>query len=162
MISRNFASKARRHPHRTRARTLLRRLRADERGAGTAELVIATPLLLLLVLLIAQFALYLHAAHIAQAAASEALSAARVSGGTTAAGNAEGQRLLTQLGDGPLGEASVDVQRNDSQAIVTITGTVTNVIPFMTFTVHAEAVGPVEKFEPNVSPPGNRSGGDSG
>ena len=50
------------------------------------ELVIATPLLLLLVLLIAQFALYMHATHIAQAAASEALSEARVSGGTAAAG----------------------------------------------------------------------------
>ena len=134
--------------------TTRRRLQDDERGAGTVELVIAAPLLLLLILTIAQFALYMHATHIAQAAASEALSTARVSGGTTAAGSAEGHRILTQLGDGPLQGPSVRVQRDDARASVTISGTVANVIPFMTFTVHAEAVGPVEKFIP-----GNQSGG---
>lgn len=112
--------------------------------------MIATPLLLLLILLIAQFALYMHAAHIAQAAASGALSAARVSGGTAATGNAEGHRVLAQLGGGPLNGTSVDVQRGDTQTSVTVTGTVINVLPFMTFTVHAEAVGPVEKFKPST------------
>jgi Flp pilus assembly protein TadG len=126
----------------------LRRLRKDQRGGGTVELVIATPVLLLLILLIAQFALYMHATHIVQAAASEALSAARVSGGSTSAGNTEGQRILAQLGSGPLQGTSVNVQRGSTQASVTITGTATSVIPFMTFTVHAEAVGPVEKFSP--------------
>jgi hypothetical protein len=96
--------------------------------------------LLLLILLIAQFALYMHATHIAQAAASEALSAARVSGGSAAAGDTEGQQVLTQLGSGPL--------RGPAQVSVTVTGTVINVLPFSTFTVHAEAVGPVEKFTP--------------
>jgi Flp pilus assembly protein TadG len=120
-------------------------LRADQRGAGTVELVIATPLLLLLILLIAQFALYMHATHIAQAAASQALSAARVSG-SAAAGNTEGQRILTQLGSGPLQGGSVNAQRGNTQTSVTITGTATSVIPFMTLTVHAEAVGPIEKF----------------
>ncbi|WP_433274867.1 TadE/TadG family type IV pilus assembly protein [Actinosynnema sp. CS-041913] len=137
--------------HRTRVPAALRRLRTDQRGAGTVELVIATPLLLLLILLIAQFALYMHATHIAQAAASEALSAARVYGGSATAGNTEGQRILTQLGSGPLQETSVDVQRGPAQAFVTITGTVINVIPFATFTVHAEAVGPVDKFTPPTS-----------
>lgn len=132
----------------TRVRTALRRLRSDERGVGTAELVIATPLLLLLILLIAQFALYMHATHIAQAAASEALSAARVSGGSAAAGNVEGQKVLAQLGSGPLQGTSVNVQRGPAQVSVTVTGTAINVLPFATFTVHAEAVGPVEKFTP--------------
>ena len=136
------------HPRWARVRAALRRLRADQRGAGTAELVVATPLLLLLILLIAQFALYMHASHIAQAAASEALSAARVSGGSAAAGSTEGQRVLAQLGSGPLQGTSVNVQRGATQASVTVTGTVINVIPFATFTVHAEAVGPVEKFTP--------------
>src|SRR5881227_1494016 len=104
-------------------RAALRRLRTDQRGAGTAELIIATPLLLLLILLIAQFALYMHATHIAQAAASEALSAARVSGGSAAAGNTEGQRILAQLGSGPLQGGAVNAQRGNTQASVTITGT---------------------------------------
>lgn len=138
----------REHPHRTPIRAALCRLRSDQRGAGTVELVIAAPLLLLLILLIAQFALYLHAMHIAQAAASEALSAARVSGGSEAVGNAEGQRVLTQLGSGPLQGTSVEVQRGPTQVSVTVTGTVIEVIPFAILTVHAEAVGPVEKFTP--------------
>ncbi|MGH3185480.1 MAG: TadE/TadG family type IV pilus assembly protein, partial [Streptosporangiaceae bacterium] len=37
----------------------------DERGSATAELVIATPLLLLLILAIVQFALWEHATHVA-------------------------------------------------------------------------------------------------
>jgi Flp pilus assembly protein TadG len=133
-------------------RSVLRRLRHDQRGAGTAELVVASPLLLLLILLIAQFALYMHATHIAQAAASEALSATRVSGGSAAAGKIEGQRILAQLGSGPLQGGLVNAQRGITQASVTITGTATSVIPFMTLTVHAEAVGPIEKFVPSVGP----------
>src|SRR4051794_21902947 len=60
---------------------LRRRLRGD-RGAVTVELVIATPLLLLMLLAIVQFALWSHATHIAQAAASQGLAAARVQNGT--------------------------------------------------------------------------------
>lgn len=129
-------------------RSALRRLRTDERGAGAVELVIATPVLLLLILLIAQFALYMHATHIAQSAASQALSTTRVEGGSAIAGNTEAQRLLSQLGDGPLQGSSANARRGATQASVTITGTVTSVVPFVTLTVHAEAVGPVEKFTP--------------
>jgi Flp pilus assembly protein TadG len=121
-------------------------LRKDQRGAGTVELVVATPVLLLLILLIAQFALYMHATHIAQAAASEALSATRVSGGSAAAGNAVGQRVLAQLGGGPLQDSSVNAQRDGVRASVTVTGTVASVLPFLTLSTHAEAVGAVEKF----------------
>ena len=74
----------------------------DERGAVTAELVIVMPLLLTMVLVIAQWTLWAHATHIAQATASEALSAARVHGGTVAAGQAHAQHVLDQLGHGPL------------------------------------------------------------
>ena len=133
-------------------RSALLRLRTDQRGAGTVELVIATPVLLLLIMLIAQFALYLHATHIAQAAASQALSAARVSGGSTTAGTTEAHRVLSQLGNGPLRASSVDVQRTTTQATVTITGTATSVVPGLTLTVHAEAVGPAERFTTGARP----------
>ena len=138
------------HQHRRacreRLRTRLCTLRRDESGAGTVELVIATPVLLLLVLLVAQFALFMHAKHIAQSAASQALSAARVFGGSSAAGSTEGHRVLGQLGDGPLHDGAINVQRGSTQASVTITGKVTSVVPFLTLTARAEAVGPVEKF----------------
>ena len=74
----------------------------DERGSATAELVIATPLLLLLILGIVQFALWEHATHVAQAVAEQGLSAGRVQGGTDQAASAEAQRMLGQLGSGVL------------------------------------------------------------
>lgn len=56
--------------HRERRTTVLAGRTASERGAATAELVIAAPLLLVLIFLVIQFALYLHAAHFAEAVAT--------------------------------------------------------------------------------------------
>lgn len=131
---------------------LIRRACRDQRGSGTAELVIVMPVLFLLFLSIVQFALYMHAAHIAQAAAAQALSAARVSGGSAGAGTAAGQQVLAQLGKGPLREPSVRAQRGADQASVQVRGKAVSVIPFVTLAVRAEAVGPVEKFSSAVSP----------
>lgn len=133
-------------PRRDRVRAALLKLPTDQRGGGTVELVILIPVSMLLIMFIFQYAAYDLARNIAQAAASEALSAARVSGGSTAAGTTEANRILSQLGNGPLHASSVDVRRTTTQASVTITGTVTHVVPFFTFTVHAVAAGPVERF----------------
>jgi hypothetical protein len=145
----------------------LRRLLADERGAATAELALAMPLLLLLILSIVQFALWMHASHIAQAAASQALSVTRVQGGTVARGQAEAGQILQQLGSGPLRDPHAAVSRGPEQASVHVDGTVTQVIPFLTLTASGDAVGPVERFVPDVYEftnseavsGGNRSGG---
>ncbi|MEY4361533.1 MAG: hypothetical protein RL391_839 [Actinomycetota bacterium] len=51
-----------------------------DRGSATSELVILTPLLILLVLLVVQTALYFHIAHVASAAASEGAAVAAGSG----------------------------------------------------------------------------------
>lgn len=139
-------------PHGRVRRSWLGRLCADERGAATAELVLATPLLLLLIMLIAQFTLWLHATHIAQAAASQALSATRVQSGTIAAGDTEAQRVLSQLGRGPLHNPRVTVTRDPAQATVHIEGSVTNVVPFLSLTAAGDAVGPVERFRSGVQP----------
>ena len=79
-----------------------RRLRTAERGTVSAELVVVVPVLLLVLMLIAQFALWAHATHIAQAAASQALATARVHGATPADGEATARHVLAQLGSGPL------------------------------------------------------------
>ncbi len=123
-----------------------RRLWTDERGGASAELVFAVPLLLMLLLLIAQFALWLHATHVAQAAASQALSATRVEGGTVAGGQAEADRILRQLASGPLHDPSTNVSRGPTEASVHVEGTVTAVVPFLTLTASGHASGPVERF----------------
>ena len=48
----------------------------DERGDATTELVLVTPVLLLLIAFVVQFALWYHASHVAEAAAQEGACAA--------------------------------------------------------------------------------------
>ncbi|WP_246127718.1 TadE/TadG family type IV pilus assembly protein [Amycolatopsis rhizosphaerae] len=119
-----------------------------DRGAVSAELVIATPVLLMMVLAIVQFALWSHVTHVAQAAASEGLSAARAQGGSAVAGESRAHALLDELAHGPLTGASVSAARTATTASVRISGTAASVIPFLRLPVHAEAAGPVERFVP--------------
>ncbi|WP_191243171.1 TadE/TadG family type IV pilus assembly protein [Amycolatopsis deserti] len=132
-------------------RVRLRKSLMGDHGSVSAELVIATPLLLLVLLAIVQFALWSHATHIAQAAASQGLVAARSQNGTAAAGTASAQQLLGQLAGGPLRGAAVSTDRGPAAAAVRISGTATSVVPFLTLPVHAEAAGPVERFVPETS-----------
>jgi Flp pilus assembly protein TadG len=127
---------------------------AGDRGSVSAELAIATPLLLLMLLLIVQFAVWSQATHIAQAAAAQGLAAARVQNGTTAAGHAQAQHLLDQLARGPLATSQVAVQRSATTASVEITGHAASVIPFVHLSVHADASGPVEAWSDPATPDG--------
>ncbi|CRK57640.1 putative membrane protein [Alloactinosynnema sp. L-07] len=118
----------------------------SDRGAVSAELALVTPLLLLLLLLIVQFALWSHATHIAQAAASAGLAAARAQDGTAAAGSAAARRMLDDLANGPLDAPNVSVHRDTTTATVHVSGTASAVVPFLRLPVHAEAIGPAERF----------------
>lgn len=137
-------------PGLSRSRGRARELCGD-RGSVSAELVIATPLLLLMLLAIVQFALWSDATHIAQAAASQGLAVARAQDGTAAEGSASAQQMLNQLGRGPLNGATVRADRTATFASIEISGTGTSVIPFLHLPVHAEAVGPVERFVPDLA-----------
>jgi Flp pilus assembly protein TadG len=128
----------------------LAQLRAErERGSASAELVVATPLLLLLVMAVIQFALYYHGAEAAQAAASQAVEAARAQGASTAAGQAQGQAILDQVAGGSLPERAITVTRAAGDAQATVTGTVESLIPGLTLHVTAHAAAPLEAWSGN-------------
>lgn len=110
------------------------------------ELVLATPLLMLLLMGIVQFAVWSHASHIAQAAAAQGLAAARVTDATSADGQTAAADVLAQLADGPLDSATIDVTRDPATVTVRVTGTAAQVVPILQLPVHAEAAGPVERF----------------
>ena len=131
------------------ARRLRRRARVD-RGAGVAELVIAVPLLMLLILLIVQFAIWEHAEDIAHATAEEALAAARVQGGTAAAGQQRAQQVISQIGSSVLVGPQVSVTMTPADVTVTVTGTAERVVPLpgLSFPVTVTVTGPVEQFVP--------------
>jgi Flp pilus assembly protein TadG len=122
------------------------RLLRDERGSATAELTLAAPLLLLMLTLIVQFALWSHAAHVAQAAATEGLAAARSHTGTEIQGVHAARRILDQLADGPLAAPTVEATRDATTASITVSGTVTSVVPMVVLPVRAHVAGPVERF----------------
>lgn len=129
-------------PARRRARPGLPR---KDAGAGAVELVIVTPLLMLLVLGVIQFALAEQAQHVAQAAATQALAAARVQDGTAGAGQAQAATVLSQLG-GSLTGPAVIVTRTATQARVTVSGGVESLIPGVRLHVRATVAGPAEEW----------------
>lgn len=138
-------------PRTPRNRRQIRRFLRGDCGSVSAELVVATPLLLLMLLAIVQFALWSHATHIAQTAASQGLAVARAQNGTAAAGRTSAQQMLDQLAHGPLADPSVSADRTATEASIRISGTATSLLPFLNLPVHAEAVGPVERFVPDVN-----------
>lgn len=122
--------------------------RHSQLGAATAETVIAMPLLLLLVLLVVQFALWQHAVHIADAAAQEGARAARLEGGTAATGAARARDFLAQLSPTILVHPQVVARRDADTARVEIHGEALMVVPGLHLPVRAVSQGPTEVFRP--------------
>jgi len=134
----------------TRVLRAARRRLAGDRGAGSAEIAVATPLLMLLILLVIQFGVWAHATHVAQATAEEALAAARVQGGTAAAGQARARQVLGQIGGAILLSPHVSVTRTATTVTVTITADAERVLPLpgLGLPVTVTVTGPVERFVP--------------
>ena len=136
-----------RAPRHRRSRSATAR---DERGAVSAELVIATPLLLLLIMGVIQFALWEHAEHIASAVAQQGVAVGRLQGETAAAGEDQARSVLDQLGSGVLTGSDVTATRTATTTTVTVTGHAESILGIFTLPVKATAAGPTE---PNVIGP---------
>ena len=119
-----------------------------DQGAGAAEVVIAVPLLMLIILVIVQFAIWEHAVSVAQATAQEALAAARVQGGSAAAGQQRAGQVLGQIGSAVLVGPQIAVTRTDASVTVQVHATAERVIPLpgLSFPVTVTVTGPVERF----------------
>jgi hypothetical protein len=109
-------------------------------------MVVATPLLLLLILAVIQFAIYEHASEVAQATASQALAATRVAGGSTTSGRSEAESILGSVGRSVLINPEVSITRDATAAQVTVTGSAEAVIPLIHLPVTATSSGPLERF----------------
>lgn len=146
-----MVSYVRRRCRRDHRREGRRRARwGGETGAVAAELVIATPLLLLLVLGVVQFALWEHASGVAEAAAQQGLSVARLQGESAQAGTAETQSVLAQLGTGVLVGPQVTATRTATTTTVVVSGRVESVVGIFSLPVRATAAGPTEPPAPNA------------
>ena len=122
--------------------------RPRERGAATTELVLATPALLFLCMVLVQIGLWFHAVHVTRAAAQEGARAARVEGGTEAAGQARAEAFLRSAAPRLIRSVDVEVDRNGETARVEVRGEVLEVVPFIRLAVSGSSEGPVERFRP--------------
>ena len=123
-----------------------RRGRTDDCGSASAELVIATPLLLLLILGVVQFALWQHATHVAQAVAQQGLAAGRTQDGSAQTATGEANALLGQLGSGVLIHPQITATRTGQTTTVIVTGRAEGILPFLNLPVRTVAVGPTERW----------------
>jgi Flp pilus assembly protein TadG len=127
-------------------RALLHRFAREERGSVAAELVIATPLLLLLILGVVQFAIWEHATHVAEAVAQEGLATGRLQGNSASSGTAEAQSVLTQLGQSVLVNPKINATRTAVTTTVVVTGDAESVVGLFHLPVRAVASGPTETY----------------
>ncbi|WP_433530270.1 TadE family protein [Micromonospora sp. CA-263727] len=118
-------------------------------GAATAELVIAMPLLLLMVMFVIQAGVFMHATHVAQSAATRAANTAAGYDSSAAAGRDAGGQTLAAIGGGVLKDPSVSVTRTATEVRVEIVGKAATVVPGVRWTVRATVVRPAERFVPD-------------
>ncbi len=116
----------------------------DERGALSVEFLLVIGALMLVFLLMLQYAVKAHAHKVAQAAAEEALVAASAYDGSVASGEHAGNHYLADLGN--LSNRHVAVTRTGTTAAVEVSGDVEQLIPFLPVHVTVHLQGPIEHF----------------
>ncbi|MEV2276817.1 TadE/TadG family type IV pilus assembly protein [Nocardiopsis sp. NPDC049922] len=121
-------------------------MHSSDDDRGSAELAVAAPLLLLLVLFVVQAALWTHADHVAASIARQSAEAARTVEG--AGGQANAEAIADELGGTLLIDRTVSVVRGPTEATAVVEARVRSLIPGLTFPVRHELTVPVERFVP--------------
>lgn len=133
----------------TRARTCRSRWWRDDEGAvGLIELVLYTPLIVLMTFVPIQTAAFLHARNLAQAAAQDAAHAAAAADLSSASAQALGAQAAHRLVDSEqsLTAVSIAVTRGPTTVTADVRGESLQIIPGVTWRVHATAEVGVERF----------------
>lgn len=128
----------------------------DERGASALELSIIAPMLLGLIFMSVQAALWLYGRSVALNAAQEGVSQLRLiqpevyTDGLGEQVRTETQGYAARLGGTALRNTAVpDLKYNEpeGQVAVTVSGDTVSLIPGVSFSVSRTATGPIEQFE---------------
>ncbi|MGL5857627.1 MAG: TadE family protein [Angustibacter sp.] len=122
---------------------------------SSIELVLYTPLLMLLTFLVVQMSLAYLGNQVASAAAREGARVARVGGGTPqacAAGEAKARSIIDSVGRGLLRTTTPPSVRpvGADQVRAQVRGVPQYLIPFVDFEVEQVVQGPVERFVPDT------------
>lgn len=119
----------------------------DQRGAGSLELALLFPLVMLFIFGVIQAAMLFHARNVALAAAQVGVREARVEVSTADAGREAASEFLADAGNDVVEGARVSATRDAEEATVTVTGRSISVIPGLPgFEISQSASAPVERF----------------
>ncbi len=118
--------------------------RRHETGLTSTELAVVMPILIALILVPFQVALWWHAKQVADAAAREAVDAAQVAAATDADGERAARWFLDAAGN--ITESRVTVTRTVDTVTVEVTGRAPRLLPGFDWQVTARASAPVERF----------------
>ncbi|WP_408648606.1 TadE/TadG family type IV pilus assembly protein [Streptomonospora mangrovi] len=117
-------------------------------------MAVATPLLLLLVLLVIQVAVWMHGDHTAATVARQTVETARAAEAPDA--QAQAEAFADEIGGTVLGDPTILVERGEVSVRVVVEAEVPSLIPGLTWPVRHELTAPVERF---VEP--GEAGGDA-
>jgi Flp pilus assembly protein TadG len=118
----------------------------DEAGIATVEAVLVFPVLLLLIMVVFQFALWYHASGLATAAAQDGARAARSEGASASDGQDRANGLLDQTGRSILQGRHVLVSRTAASTRVEVRGTCIALVPGLHLPVDAVVESSTERF----------------
>ncbi|NGN63209.1 pilus assembly protein [Streptomyces sp. A7024] len=130
-------------------RSWLRRLRAHartDRGAYTVELATLTPIVLLLILVSVQAALYFHARQVALTAAKQGVEAGRSKTSSPAQGAATSREFLARFGNSVRNSGVSTAGSTAAEVRIDVTGSVTSLIPGVELDVSQHAAAPRERW----------------
>jgi Flp pilus assembly protein TadG len=138
--------------HKRRSRRLPRERKREEGGLVTVEWVIVFPVMFFVILVILQFGLWIHASHVASAAAQEGARAARAEDGSAEAGSDRARAFIRGTGAQVLLGPRVDVSRGSDVATVKVSGQAVSIVPLpFDLPVNEKATQTVERFRPDGS-----------
>ena len=119
-----------------------------DRGETSAEAVIVLPVLILLIMVVLQSALYFHTAHVARAAAAEGAVAAAShvvpASSVTGTGAERAAAFASEAGGRIEGEPSAEF--SDGLVRVRVTLRVPSLVPFLSTRVTRDATEPKERI----------------
>ncbi|MGA2805941.1 MAG: TadE family protein [Acidimicrobiales bacterium] len=119
----------------------------DERGSSTAEIVVILPVLMLLITVGLQFALWALASSATSDSVAQGGAALRADGGTATAARAVALQELQVLASGLVVQPAVSVGTlPDSFASLSASGSVPSLLPGEHLIVSAESIGPDQQF----------------
>ena len=119
---------------------------ARDRGDATAQVVILTPILILLVFLGIQTAIFFHAANVASAAAAQGAAAGSRRGAGAGEAISAADQTLADLGVST--RASATSSGGANVVTVTVEVEMSRVLPFFPDSVTRSATEPIERFIP--------------